>query len=94
MSGIPGTTIRTSTPRFAAMHTARVSSSLMIRYGVKMYSEESAVGELLRHNQMRCYYDDTISVIHQESSVTGKINQAKRFAAWRESLEYILKAFY
>ena len=63
-------------------------------YGVKMYSEESAVGELLRHNQMRCYYDDTISVIHQESSVTGKINQAKRFAAWRESLEYILKAFY
>ncbi len=63
-------------------------------YGVKMYSEESAVGELLMKNGMRCFYDDSISVIHQESSVTGKINYKRRFTAWRESLEYILKEFY
>ena len=63
-------------------------------YGVKMYSEESAVGELLLKNGMLCYYDDSISIIHQESSVTGKINYKNRFAAWRESLEYILKEFY
>ena len=43
---------------------------------------------------MKCFYDDSIAVIHQESSVTGKINYKNRFAAWRESLEYILKEFY
>jgi len=63
-------------------------------YGVKMYSEESAVGELLVKNKMRCYYDDSLSVIHEESSVTGKINYKRRFAAWRESIEFILKEFY
>lgn len=63
-------------------------------YGVKMYSEESAVGELLMRNGLRCFYDDSISVIHQESSVTGKINYKQRFTAWRESLEYIIKEFY
>ncbi len=63
-------------------------------YGVRLYSEESAVGELLKREGMRCYYDETLLVIHQESSVTGKLNQKKRFSAWRESLEYILNTFY
>lgn len=63
-------------------------------YGVKMYSEESAVGELLAKKGMRCFYDDSLSVIHQESTVTGKINYKQRFAAWRESLEYIIREFY
>ena len=63
-------------------------------YGVKMYSEESAVGELLMRNGLRCFYDDSISIVHQESSVTGKIDYKRRFTAWRESLEYILKEFY
>lgn len=63
-------------------------------YGVKLYSEESAVGELLIRNGMRCFYDDSLSVIHQESTVTGSIDYRKRFTAWRESLEYILKEFY
>lgn len=71
-----------------------IKSIVGYEYGVKMYSEESAVGELLIRNGMRCFYDDSISVIHQESSVTGKINYKRRFAAWRESLEYILKEFY
>lgn len=34
LSGIPGVTIRTSTPRFAASPSARFISSVMIRYGV------------------------------------------------------------
>ena len=63
-------------------------------YGVKMYSEESAIGELLIKNNMKCYYEDSLSVIHQESTVTGKINYKKRFNSWRESLEYIIKEFY
>ena len=63
-------------------------------YGVKMYSEESAVGELLSRYHMRCYYDERITVIHQESSVTGKIDYKKRFSLWRASLIYILDTFY
>jgi len=63
-------------------------------YGVKLYSEEAAIGELLRKNGMKCYYDDRIEVIHEESSVTGKINDRARFTAWSQSLEYILKEFY
>lgn len=63
-------------------------------YGVKMYSEESAIGELLTRNNFKCYYDSSISVIHDESSVTGKINYKERFSAWKESLEYILQEFY
>lgn len=63
-------------------------------YGIKMYSEESAIGELLQKNGLKCYYDDSITVNHQESTVTGKINYKMRFALWRESLEYILKEFY
>lgn len=63
-------------------------------YGVKLYSEESWIGELLLRNNLKCYYDSTIQVIHQESTVTGKINYKKRFAVWRESLQYILNEFY
>lgn len=63
-------------------------------YGVTLYSEESAIGELLCRYHFKCYYDDSIFVIHEASTVTGKINYKKRFSAWRESLEYILKEFY
>lgn len=63
-------------------------------YGVKLYSEESCIGELLCKNGLRCFYDESIEVIHEESTVTGKINYRERFAAWRESIEYILHEFY
>lgn len=63
-------------------------------YGVKLYSEESCIGELLLRNNMKCYYDSTIEVIHQESTVTGKIDYRERFRAWRDSIEYILREFY
>ncbi len=63
-------------------------------YGVLLYSEESCIGEMLLKNGMKCYYDSTIEVIHSESTVTGKIDYRKRFNAWRESMEYILRTFY
>ena len=63
-------------------------------YGVKMYSEESAIGELLLRNGYKCYYDSNIKVVHQESTVTGKVNYKNRFQLWKTSLEYILNEFY
>ena len=71
-----------------------VKCILGYEYGVKMYSEESVIGELLRKYEKKCYYDSSISVVHQESSVTGRINYKKRFSMWRQSLEYIITEFY
>jgi len=63
-------------------------------YGVKLYSEESAIGELLLRHGLKCFYDETIQVRHLVSTTTGKMNYKHRFAAWKESLDYILKEFY
>lgn len=63
-------------------------------YGVKMYSEESCIGELLKRYGYSCKYDSELEIVHQESSVTGKINYKKRFELWRESIKYILDTFY
>lgn len=63
-------------------------------YGVKMYSEESAIGELLVKYGKKCFYDSDITVVHEESSVTGRMDYNRRFLAWRESIEYILQEFY
>ena len=71
-----------------------VNKVLGYEYGVKLYSEESCVGELLLRNNMKCFYDESIEVIHQESSVTGKIDYKKRFSAWKDSIDYILTQFY
>ena len=64
------------------------------KYGVKMYSEESAIGELLLRAKMRCYYDSSIEIVHCESTVTSKIDYRKRFELWRDSIRYIIKEFY
>lgn len=63
-------------------------------YGVKMYSEESCVGELLNKYKLKCYYDSEFEVEHRESSVTGKVDYKRRFSLWRESLVYIIDMFY
>ncbi len=63
-------------------------------YGVKMYSEESYVGEMLLRAGKKCYYDSTIKVNHIESAVTSSLgikNKSKMFA---ESLQYIYDEFY
>lgn len=63
-------------------------------YGAVLYSEESAVGELLLKNNLKCYYDSTLKITHNESEVTGKIDYKARFKLWRESITYILREFY
>ena len=64
------------------------------KYGVRLYSEESCIGELLLKENMSCYYDNYLKVNHNESTVTGKINYKLRFKYWKESIDYILKEFY
>ena len=64
------------------------------KYGVKLYSEESCVGELLLREKMKCFFDNKLKVKHNESTVTGKIDYRLRFKYWKESIDYILKEFY
>lgn len=63
-------------------------------YGVKLYSEESCIGELLLRHGYSCFYDSTLKVDHTESTVTGKMNFNDRFGYWAESISYILSEFY
>lgn len=63
-------------------------------YGVKMYSEEACVGELLLKNKMICLYDPSLKATHNERSVTGKVNFSQIAEYYKESLTYILKEFY
>lgn len=63
-------------------------------YGVTLYSEEACVGELLRKNNMNCFFDNSLRVLHNESTITGKIDYKKRFKYWKESIDYIIREFY
>ena len=63
-------------------------------YGVLLYSEESYIGEMLRKHNMKCFYDDSIEVVHLGSLVTGKVDYKKRFLLWKESIDYLLATFY
>lgn len=63
-------------------------------YGVKLYSEEAAIGELSLKHGFKCFYDSNLVINHNESTVTGSINQKSRYELWRESLIYIRDTFY
>lgn len=71
-----------------------ISKLMGYEYGVKMYSEEACIGELLRKYEKKCFYDCEIRVEHEESTVTGKMNYRKRFSEWKKSIQYILDTFY
>lgn len=63
-------------------------------YGVTLYSEEACIGELLLMNKKKCYFDNTLRVHHNESTVTGRIDYKKRFKYWKDSIDFILNEFY
>lgn len=63
-------------------------------YGVTLYSEEACVGELLQKYNMKCFFDNSLRVLHNESTITGKINYKNRFKYWKESIDYIVREFY
>lgn len=106
LSGLKGKMRRKAAQRPSSCYVYSPNGAFMIftrafiriitgyEYGVRLYSEESCIGELLRLNGMKCYYDDSIEVMHQESTVTGKVDYRKRFSAWKESIDYILREFY
>lgn len=63
-------------------------------YGALMYSEESYIAEIIRDNKKRIYYDCEIEVIHNESSVTGKLEMKRRSKYIADSLKIIRDEFY
>lgn len=63
-------------------------------YGVKMYSEESYVGEMLIKAGKKCYYDSSIKVNHIESAVTSSLGMKNKSKMFAESLQYIYDLFY
>lgn len=64
------------------------------RYGAKLYSEESCIGELLIKHNKKCFYDNSIKIYHMESTVTGKMDNRIKFKCLENSLRYIKNKFY
>lgn len=75
------------TPDFARLLQGEI-------YPPIMYSEESFIGEMLRLHNMNCYYDANIEVVHDESTITGKLPTGEKAGYMGRSLKYIISRFY
>lgn len=64
------------------------------KYGALMYSEESYIAEIIRNNNKKIYYDSRIEVIHNENTVTGKLEVGKKAKYIADSLKFIRDEFY
>ena len=64
------------------------------KFKVLMYSEESYIAEIIRNRDKKTYYDCTIEVIHNESTVTGKLQIQQKAKYVVESLKVIRDEFY
>jgi len=64
------------------------------RYQALMYSEEAYIAEIIRAYRKRCFYDSTLEVIHNESTVTGKLNIRKKSKYIADSLKVIKEEFF
>lgn len=63
-------------------------------YPFFLYSEEAYIAELVYHNGKRIVYDNNISVIHSEHSVTGVLKKQKIARYMSESLRMVYDIFY
>jgi|GEM_PF-2342465 len=64
------------------------------KYGALMYSEEGYLGEITRLNNMTCYYNSDVEVIHFANTVTSKLGIAKTSKYVVDSLEFLKREFY
>lgn len=59
-----------------------------------LYSEESFIGEMLIRNDLRCYYDSSLEVVHFENTTTRKLPSKEKCKFLTNSLKYIVSRFY
>lgn len=64
------------------------------KYQAFLYSEETYIAEHAYKNGKRIYYDDGFQVIHNEHSVTKKVNYVRKTKLFAESLLIIRDNFY
>lgn len=58
-----------------------------------MYDEEIFVAEVVLKNHKRCYYDQSLKILHNEHQTTGRINYKTKQKWYKQSIQY-LKKFY
>ena len=63
-------------------------------YKALMYSEEAYIAEIIRLYGKKCYYDNTIEVIHNENRVTGKLDFRWKSKYFLDSLRLIRDEFF
>ena len=64
------------------------------KYKALMYSEEAFIAENILVCGKKCYYDSSIEVFHNESSVTGKLDNNKKAEYLADSLIAIRDEFF
>jgi GT2 family glycosyltransferase len=64
------------------------------KFKALLYSEESYIAEIIGEYKKRTYYDSTIEVIHNESTITGKLAIKKKSKYIADSLKIIRDEFY
>ena len=64
------------------------------KYNALMYSEEAYIAEIIRTYGKKCFYDSTIEVIHNKSTITRKLGIRKRSKYFADSLKLIRDEFF
>ena len=64
------------------------------RYAVKMYCEEGWIAGNLRNNGMKCFYDSSLIISHNEHTTTDKLGRRRQAKLFSEALKNEINEFY
>lgn len=59
-----------------------------------MYSEESHIAEILQEENLKCFYDSEIEILHHENTTTNLLGIKKRALYIKESISFIKERYY
>lgn len=71
-----------------------VNKLLSENHDIFMYEEELLIAEIVYENRRKCFFNNTIGVLHNENQVTGKIGMKRKQKWFKRSFNYLYSRFY
>ncbi|MGF7144106.1 GT2 family glycosyltransferase [Anaerotaenia torta] len=71
-----------------------IEKIIEVKDEIFMYEEELLVAEVTKANGKKVFFDNNLSVVHNENQVTGTINNAKKHKWFKDSFYFLYKNFY